>query len=186
MRTSAGVTMLVALTLLISGCTKLGLFRRAESPRVSAGPREGAVAPDLEGEDFDGKRFKLSDYRGKVVVVTFWASACRPCRALIPHERALAARFRDSPVVLVGINYDNNPEHARKAIATDGVTWRNMQTCCDDHPVKKLWPVEGLPTTCLIDAQGVIREIHLGSTVTESAIKTLLAEGEKRKDPRTK
>ena len=181
MRATAAVTLLLAFTLVLTGCMKLGLFRRAESSRAPVGPRVGTTAPDLEGEDFDGKRFKLSDYRGKVVMVTFWASWCKPCRALIPHERALVERFRNSPFVVVGINGDNDPEHARKAIASDGVTWRNMQTCGDDHPAKKLWPVEALPSTYLLDAQGVVRHVGVGAAVPDAAIKALLAELEKRR-----
>src|SRR5262249_8489364 len=53
----------------------------------------GRPAPEIEGEDLDGKPLKLSDYRGKVVVLSFWFSTCVPCRALIPHEQALVKRI---------------------------------------------------------------------------------------------
>jgi thiol-disulfide isomerase/thioredoxin len=134
----------------------------------------------VEGEDYDGKRFKLSDYRGKVVMVTVWASWCKPCRDLIPHERAIAERFKDARFEIVGINYDNDPARARRAIATDGVTWRNLQTCGDDHPIKKLWPVGALPCTYLIDAQGVVRYCCEGAAIPDQAITALLAETAKR------
>ena len=64
------------------------------------------LAPDIEGDDFDGTRFKLSDYRGKVVAVSFWASWCKPCRELIPHERAIVERFQGRNFVLLGVNID--------------------------------------------------------------------------------
>jgi cytochrome oxidase Cu insertion factor (SCO1/SenC/PrrC family) len=67
--------LLFGLACLTTGCMKLGVFKRPEGPLpLAQGPRVGLPAPDLDGEDFDGKRFKLSDYRGKVVVVCFWAS----------------------------------------------------------------------------------------------------------------
>jgi hypothetical protein len=66
---------MLGLAFVTTGCMKLSFFKRAEGPLpLAQGPRVGSPAPDLEGEDFDEKRFKLSDYRGKVVVLTFWAS----------------------------------------------------------------------------------------------------------------
>jgi len=174
MRATAFVAMLLAFAPLTSGCTKLGLFRRAESSRAPVGPRVGSPAPDLEGEDFEGKHFKLSDYRGKVVMVTFWASWCKPCRELIPHERAMAERYKNSSFVVVGVNYDNDPERARRVIATDCVTWRNMQTSGDDHPIKTLWPVGALPSTYLIDPQGVIRHVKEGGAIPDAEVEKLL------------
>ncbi|MBI3824247.1 MAG: redoxin domain-containing protein [Planctomycetes bacterium] len=75
MRRTAVMTHLLLLAMLAAGCTRLGYFKRAERPAtLTTGPSVGAPAPDIEGEDFDGRRLKLSDYRGKVVVVAFWAS----------------------------------------------------------------------------------------------------------------
>lgn len=57
----------------------------------------GKVAPDIQGEDTNGKPMSLSDYRGKVVVLVFWGTWCSPCMGLVPHEKALVERFRDRP-----------------------------------------------------------------------------------------
>jgi cytochrome oxidase Cu insertion factor (SCO1/SenC/PrrC family) len=74
-RLSILARLLLGVAFVTTGCMKLNFFKRAEGPLPPAqGPRVGSPAPDLDGEDFDGKRFKLSDYRGKVVVLTFWAS----------------------------------------------------------------------------------------------------------------
>ena len=66
----------------------------------------GRPAPDIEGEDADGHRFKLSDYRGKVVVLTFSGNWCGPCRAMYPQERELVARLKDRPFALLSVNTD--------------------------------------------------------------------------------
>ena len=178
MRRLSGLTLLLlGFALANSSCARLNPFRRAESPAVQAkGPSVGTLAPDIEGVDFDGARFKLSDYRGKVVVVTFWASWCKPCRELIPHERALADRYRDRNFVLLGANIDDDHEAALKAISKCGVTWRNWQAGGEGNPIRKLWPVELLPTIYVIDAKGVIRHTFISDGPLENAVEKLLNE----------
>jgi len=171
--------MLLGSVILTTGCMKLDFFKRPEDPvMVAKGPRIGAPAPELEGEDFDGKSFKLSDYRGKVVVVSFWASWCKPCRELIPHEQSLVQRFGDKPFALLGVNIDDNREAALKVITTHGISWRNWRAGGEGNPIQKRWPIEALPTICVIDADGNLR--HRSSSVAhlEIAVATLLGEAE--------
>jgi thiol-disulfide isomerase/thioredoxin len=165
-----------ALALWTTGCLRMDFFRRPAPATFAKGPAVGSPAPDIEGEDFEGKRFKLSDYRGKVVVVSFWASWCKPCRDLIPHERALAERFRDRKFVLLGANMDSDRGAALKAISVCGVTWRNWRAGGEDNPIQKLWPVELLPTIYVIDAKGTVRYTRLSGPNLDTAVETLLAE----------
>ncbi len=74
----------------------------------------GRPAPDVEGEDVDGKRFRLSDYRGKVVVLTFSGNWCGPCRAMYPHERNLVERMKGRPFELLSVNTDEDKATLRK------------------------------------------------------------------------
>jgi thiol-disulfide isomerase/thioredoxin len=69
----------------------------------------GRPVPDITGNDLDGRPLKLRDYRGRVVLVNFWATWCFPCMKLIPHERELVARFQGEPFEIVGVNCD--PAH---------------------------------------------------------------------------
>ena len=67
--------MALGFALVASGCLKLDLFKRSDRlVTLAQSPRIGEPAPEIDGVDFEGQRFKLSDYRGKVVVVSFWAS----------------------------------------------------------------------------------------------------------------
>lgn len=171
--------MILGLSLAATGCARLGLFQRPErAVTLAKGPRVGTPAPDIEGEDFNGQRFKLSDYRGKVVVVSFWASWCKPCRDLIPHEQALVNRLGNRNFVLLGVNMDAEPDDAAKVIARHGITWRNWQTAGDDNAIKKTWPVEVLPTVYVIDTKGIIRYTRISSIHLDNAVETLLAEAE--------
>ena len=85
----------------------------------------GKVAPDIAGEDLDGKTLKLADYRGKVVVINFWGTWCPPCMAMIPKERALVKRFADRPFALLGVANDYDRERIKTTAARKGITWRS-------------------------------------------------------------
>lgn len=86
----------------------------------------GRLAPDIEGEDLDGVAFKLSDHRGKVVILSFWASWCGPCMAMVPHERELVRRFEGRPFVLIGINGDMDKSTVLPIIEKQKISWRSF------------------------------------------------------------
>ena len=86
----------------------------------------GKPAPEIAGIDLDGKPMALSEYRGKVVVVSFWATWCSPCMKLIPHERELAEKFAGESFAIVGVNADDDPAIAARAAAERSVTTRQQ------------------------------------------------------------
>ncbi len=85
----------------------------------------GKPAPEIAGVDLDGKERKLSDYRGKVVVLVFWGTWCGPCMREIPHERELAARLKDKPFALLGVNCDQDKQAALEATKSERIGWPN-------------------------------------------------------------
>jgi thiol-disulfide isomerase/thioredoxin len=171
--------LLLGSALLAGGCKGLDLFSGPFT--LAKGSRVGYPAPELDGEDFDGKRVKLSDYRGKVVAVVFWASWCSPCRAMIPHERDMVERFRDKPFVLLGVNNDDNHAAARAVIAAEKMTWPICKTNGPKDAINQRWRVEAWPTVYVIDAKGVIRYYGVRGPQLEAAIETLLAEAEPKR-----
>jgi len=105
----------------------------------------GKTAPEFEGEDLDGVKFKLSDYRGKVVMLSFWASWCGPCMGLVPHERELVEKYKDKPFVLLGVNSDEDKTKLKSVLETNKITWRSFW--CGpkgpEGPLPKSWNVMG-------------------------------------------
>ena len=84
----------------------------------------GKPAPEISGEDIDAKPFKLSDYRGKVVCLTFWAEWSESCRAMLPLERSLVERMQGKPFVLLGVNGDSDKGKLRELMKRENITWR--------------------------------------------------------------
>jgi thiol-disulfide isomerase/thioredoxin len=117
----------------------------------------GNPAPPMEGVDLDGRPMTLADFRGKVVLVSFWATWCRPCMKLIPHERSLLERFKDKPFAVVGVNADREHEALRRALAKGEITWRSFRNERPGKPsIAEDWKVRGWPTLYLIDHEGII------------------------------
>ena len=182
MRPAIGLAMILLACLITgNGCARFNLFKRSvPEPAAEVGPVVNTLAPDLTGVDFDGAKFKLSDYRGKVVMVSFWASWCGPCLKLVPHERLIAEKYRGKPFAMIGVNYDDDLDCARKAMARYGIAWRAMQTAGQFEHLRSQWKIRGLPTVAIIDADGVIRSIRVGGVIDEHILGDLVAQAAKR------
>jgi thiol-disulfide isomerase/thioredoxin len=138
----------------------------------------GKVAPDLEGEDVGGRRLQLLDYRGKVVVIVFWASWCGPCMEMVPPERELVKRKRDRPFVLLGVNGDDDRAKAAEVMAKEAMTWPSPWNGGATGGVVERLGVRSWPTIYVIDARGVIRYKNERGEALEKAVDRLLSEAE--------
>jgi peroxiredoxin len=148
----------IGLAFVLAGCNGLNLMTgssRAGTVRV------GSPAPDTEGKDVDGKPFSLNDYRGKVVLLSFWGSFCGPCRALFPHERSLEERFQGKPFALLGVCVDAGEGRAQQLQRDGSVTWRCFQD--DRYEIAALYGIHYIPVAYVIDAKGVVRYAWDGS-----------------------
>jgi peroxiredoxin len=136
------------------------LFARA-AEEFGINPTEvGDEAPGIEGEDVEGKSFKLSDYRGKVVLLTFSGNWCGPCRTMYPHERELVERLKDRPFALLSVTTDALRETLREAVESGEITWRCWWDGAKGGPIATRWGIESYPTIYVLDHEGVIRYKH--------------------------
>ena len=118
----------------------------------------GKVAPEIAGKDIDGNNLKLSQYRGDVVVLSFWASWCGPCMQMIPLERALTERFKGQPFTLLGVNGDGSTNDAKHAMQKEEVSWPSFWNQGGPNgTISDAWNVHGWPTVYVLDPDGIIR-----------------------------
>jgi peroxiredoxin len=123
----------------------------------------GRIAPEIVGADTDGRPMRLSDYRGKVVVLAFWGNWCSLCRAMFPYERSLVERMRGRPFVLLGVNSDDRTPIAQTLAENKTVTWRSWRDGGEVHggAIARRWNVQPLPDIFILDDRGMIRH-HVG------------------------
>ncbi|QEG41599.1 TlpA family protein disulfide reductase [Roseimaritima ulvae] len=140
---------------------------RKAAQRILAGMRQhglGKPAIETVGVDLDGQPMALADYRGKVVVLSFWATWCGPCMKAIPHEKELLEYFGNENFAIVGVNGDSqNPGRAHNAVQEHGITWRSFQSKrADGSSIDQDWHVGGWPTFYLLDSDGTIANTWQG------------------------
>jgi peroxiredoxin len=131
----------------------------AASSLASSG-LEGQPAPDFALKSSTGENMRLSEYRGDVVMINFWATWCGPCRQEMPLLDALYARYQRVGFNLLGVNIDDDSRRAMQMIEELGV---NFPVLFDARKeVSKLYEVEAMPVTVIVDRAGTVRYIHHG------------------------
>ncbi len=144
--------------------------------KVSNPVEIGATAPELEGVTPDGKTIKLSNLRGKYVLVDFWASWCRPCRGENPNVVAAYDTYKGKKFDVFSVSLDRNADSWKAAIEADGLVWENhictfQQWNC---PQARKYRVSSIPFSVLIDPNGKIIAISLRGQALQSKLAEIL------------
>jgi peroxiredoxin len=136
------------------------ITRTASQNDINVGNRIGFTAPDFTLPTVDKREISLSDYRGRPVILNFWATWCGPCRYEVPAFKAFYERYPQEEVVIIAVNTQDDPDSARGYARAD-----NLKFVIPVDPrgiVAGLYNVRGLPTTYIIDEKGVIKSIKIG------------------------
>ena len=139
------------------GVALAGLLAIAGS--VSAATQlRGADAPDFVLKSFTGKNLRLSEYRGEVVMLSFWATWCGDCRSQLEKLGEMRDRYQDAGVELLAVSLDQS--YAQASEMTEGASYPVLHDSAGE--VGRLYDVTRMPVMVLIDRGGVVREVFEG------------------------
>jgi peroxiredoxin len=117
-------------------------------------------APDFTLKSLDGANLRLEEYRGQVVLINFWASWCGPCRQEMPLLDRLHHRYEDTGFAVLGINVEGQVAPAQEIVDSTSVTFPIVID--DGQKVSEMYNLEAMPSTFVVDRDGVVRYIHRG------------------------
>lgn len=152
-----------------------------QDPQPPEGRRVGNTSPEVAGLGPDDKPVKLSDHKGKVVLISFWGTWCPPCRKELPREAEMVTvKYKDRPFAVLGVAADN-AETLREFLKGHPLPWANIVD--ESRAVSQAWNVKAFPSAVLVDHTGVIRHTWVDGVGPDKlwpAVEDLVAEAEKK------
>ena len=157
----------IGIAVLAIAALAVNITRGVSAPKAPAEQEIAAkpLAPDFTLRDLNGERVALNSYRGKLVLLNFWATWCPPCRAEIPDLNRIQAAFEDQDVVVLGVSWDElSTDQIKRFVKNYKVTYPVLHgTQSELSVIGRAYQWEGyLPTTYLVDREGRLQDKHIG------------------------
>ncbi|MCX6555637.1 MAG: TlpA disulfide reductase family protein [Candidatus Aminicenantes bacterium] len=134
----------------------------------------GEEPPDFSAKDVSGRSVKLSELKGKVVLLDFWATWCPPCRVEIPNLLGIFRNFKDKDFVMISISLDRDLQAARLFVKDKKMDWLQIIDLETGQAIAALYQVEYIPSTFIINRRGKIEASHLLGGELKNKIAALL------------
>ncbi len=144
----------------IKNCLLGLIFSILAASSLASSGLTGQPAPDFALKSSNGENLRLSEYRGDVVMINFWATWCGPCRQEMPLLDELYTRYQRVGFSLLGVNIDDDSRKAMNMVAELGVSFPVLFDSRKE--VSKLYKVSAMPVTVLVDREGTVRHVHHG------------------------
>jgi len=142
--------------------------RAAGTPTRIRGTAIGQEAPDFDLADLAGQTVRLSDYRGRVVLLNFWATWCGPCRMEVPGLVTVHERYKDRGFTVLAVNLG---EPRQRVDAFAGQFQMTFPVLLDPAGrARRLYPTRGIPISFVLDGEGVVRQVVIGAMDEETII----------------
>ena len=145
--------------------------------KVQAGPVESGMAPDFTLTSFDGRTLTLSELRGQVVIINFWASWCPPCREEAAYLEQTWRNYKDKGVIFIGVDWVDTEKEALAYMDEFDLTYFNGPDI--GTRIAQAYNIQGVPETFYVAKNGELRGVHIGplkSPELDEKIEELLAE----------
>jgi cytochrome c biogenesis protein CcmG/thiol:disulfide interchange protein DsbE len=145
--------------------------------KVQAGPVESGMAPDFTLTSFDGRTLTLSELRGQVVIINFWASWCPPCREEAAYLEQTWRKYKDEGVIFIGVDWVDTEKEALAYMDEFDLTYFNGPDI--GTRIAQAYNIQGVPETFYVAKNGELRGVHIGplkSPELDNKIDELLAE----------
>lgn len=143
--------------------TITSMFQSAPPPATTADV--GQAAPNMRLPLVGGGEIELATYRGRPVILNFWATWCEPCRAEMPVFERAQQQYRDKGLVVLGVDFQERDDQIQVFQQEVGVTFPSLVDRTGE--TTRQWRATGLPTTFLIDRQGIIQDVRVGAFTDE-------------------
>src|SRR3954452_4604965 len=154
---------------------KARLQTAIEGAKPKAYPLVGKPAPNLTMQDVNGKQVSISDFKGKYLLVDFWASWCGPCRQENPNVVAAYNQYKNKNFTILGVSLDDDKQAWMEAIKKDGLAWNHMSDLKQwESAAVNAYQFEGIPFNVLIDPQGTIIASSLRGPELEAKLAEVL------------
>ena len=133
----------------------------APAPAPAQGPEVGKLAPDFKLQSLDGQTVSLGDFRGKSVLLNFWASWCGPCRLEMPFIQQIHEEWSEKGLVVLTVNLQEDPDRVKEFVESFGLFFPVL--LATNQEITLAYNIRGIPATFFIDKNGIIQDIKIGA-----------------------